>query len=338
VLAFLLRRTLLLIPVVLTVAVVTFALMHRAPGGPWDADKPIPEASRAMLDARFGLDKPLWANPPALGAAWAGGERHPLALARAGLDAQFPGYLANLARLDLGPSYQSRGTVEVRDVLAERFPTSAKLGLVALLFAVAVGLPLGVAAALRQNGWVDYLCLTVATAGSAVPAFVSGILLVIFASAVLGVAPLRRPEEWAGFGPAYLLPGAVLGLATLAYVARLARASLLEVKRQDFVRTARAKGLAEGSVVGGHMLRNALLPVVTVLGPAAADLITGSFVVETIFNVPGMGREFVTSIARRDYPMIMGTTLFYAVLVALANAAVDVAYALLDPRIGADGD
>lgn len=335
--AFLLRRALLLIPVVLTVAVVTFALMHRAPGGPWDADKPIPAASRAMLDARFGLAKPLWVNRPALSAAWAAGERNPLALARAGLDSQFFGYLAGLVRLDLGPSYQSRGTVEVRDVLAERFPASFRVGVVAVVFAAGVGLPLGLAAALRQNGWTDYLCLAVATAGSAVPSFVSGILLVIFASAVLGVAPVRRPEEWDGFGPAYLLPGIVLGLGTLAYVARLTRASVLEVKRQEFVLTARAKGLAEPAVVGGHVLRNALLPVVTVLGPAAADLITGSFVVETIFNVPGMGREFVASISRRDYPMIMGTTLFYAVLVALANAAVDVCYAVLDPRIAADG-
>ena len=331
--SFLLRRVLWLVPVMLTVALVTFFLMHRAPGGPWDSDKPMPESARAILDARFNLDKPLWFNRASIAAAWTAGERNPWRLAEAGLDSQFVRYLIGLARLDLGPSYQSRGTVDVQDVLIERFPTSAKLGLVGILFAAVIGVPLGVVAALRQNSWVDYLCLSASTLGSSIPTFVSGILLLILLSSTFGVAPIRRPEAWNGLSTAYLLPGLVLGLGTMSYVARLMRSALLEIKRQDFVRTARAKGLAEGRVVGRHMLRNALVPVVTVLGPAAADLVTGSFIIETIFNVPGLGREFVTSIARRDYSMIMGTTLFYAVLVALANVLVDVSYGALDPRL-----
>jgi oligopeptide transport system permease protein len=187
--------------------------------------------------------------------------------------------------------------------------------------------------ALKQRSWLDYGALAVSTLGVAVPTFVSGLLLLIFMSRQLNVSPLRRPEEWHGFGPAYLLPGMVLGLGTMAYVARLTRASVLEIKRHDFVRTARAKGLGESSVVGRHVLRNALIPVLTILGPAAADLITGSIIIERIFNVPGLGTEFVASIAARDYSMIMGTTLFYAVLIALANVSVDLAYGLIDPRI-----
>ncbi len=332
-LAFLIRRILWLVPVMLTVIIVTFFLMYRAPGGPWDTEKPIPESARAMLNARFALDQPVWFNQPALARAWNGGLRNAVALAGALLNSQFFRYLGGLARFDLGPSYQSKGTVGVRDVLAERFPTSAKLGLVAIVFAVVVGLPLGVASAMRQNSWIDYLCLTASTLGIAVPTFVSGILLLILLSSKFNIAPLRRPEEWDGLGGAYLLPGIVLGLGTMAYLARLMRVTLLETKRHDFVRTARAKGVSEPWVVGRHMLRNALIPVVTVIGPAAADLVTGSFIIETIFNVPGMGREFVTSIARRDYSMILGTTLFYALLVALANVLVDVSYGVLDPRI-----
>jgi oligopeptide transport system permease protein len=334
-LSYLLRRVFWLVPVVLTVSVVTFFLMYQAPGGPWDTDKPIPESARKQLNARFHLDDPVWLNREKLDATWNRGVRNPLTLGQALLDSQFFNYLGGLVRLDLGPSYQSKGTENVQDVLARKFPTSAKLGLVAVVFAVVVGLPLGIIAALRQNSWVDYLTLSISTVGVSVPTFVSGILLLILLSANFGVSPIRRPEEWHGLGRAYLLPGIVLGLGTTAYIVRLTRSSLLEIKRQDFVRTARAKGLREGPIVGRHMLRNSLIPVITVLGPAAADLITGSFIIEKIFNVPGMGREFFESIARRDYSMIMGTTLFYAVLIAIANVLVDLSYGLIDPRIRA---
>jgi oligopeptide transport system permease protein len=335
-LGYLLRRVLWLVPVIVTVSVVTFFLMHRAPGGPWDAENDkLAETTRRSLNARFHLDDPIWVNGRKLEARWDDGERNPLTLGGAFLDSQFFNYMAGLVRFDLGPSYQSKGTEDVQDVLWERFPTSARLGLVAVVFAVAVGLPLGMIAALRQNSWVDYLTLSISTVGVSVPTFVSGILLLIFLSTNFGVSPIRRPEEWDGFGRAYLLPGIVLGLGTMAYVVRLTRTSLLEIKRQDFVRTARAKGLREAPIVTRHMFRNALIPVITVLGPATADLITGSFIIEQIYNVPGMGREFFESIARRDYSMIMGTTLFYAALVAIANVVVDISYGLIDPRIRA---
>ena len=330
---FIVRRVLWLVPVMLTVAAITFALMHMAPGGPWDRQKPIPAATRATLDAKFGLDDPAWVNPAAFGAARDRGVVNPVTLGRAYLDSQFFGYLANMLRLDLGPSYQARGTQTVQSIIADKFPVSAKLGLVALIFAVSVGIPLGILGALRQRSWADQVTLAVSTLGVAVPSFVTAILLLIFLSRQFDVSPLRRPEAWDGVGQAYLLPGVVLGLGVLAIIVRLTRSSLLETKRQDYVRTARAKGLGEGRVVGQHMLRNALIPVITVLGPAAAELVTGSIIIETIFNVPGLGREFVDSITARDYSMIMGTTLFYAVLVALANVAVDVGYRLLDPQI-----
>jgi len=330
---FIVRRVVWLVPVLLAVAAITFALMHRAPGGPWDRQKPIPAATRANLDAKFGLDKPAWINPAAFAAAREQGRINPVALGRAYLDSQFFAYLGNLVRLDLGPSYQARGTQTVRSIIGDKFPVSAKLGIVALVFAVLVGVPLGVLGALRQRSWADQLTLAVSTAGVAVPSFVTAILLLIFLSRQFHVSPLRRPEAWDGFGRAYLLPGVVLSLGVLAVIVRLTRSSLLEVKRQDHVRTARAKGLGEGRVVTRHMLRNGLIPVFTVLGPAGAELVTGSIIIETIFNVPGLGREFVDSIAARDYSMIMGTTLFYAVLVALANVVVDVGYMVLDPRI-----
>jgi oligopeptide transport system permease protein len=236
-------------------------------------------------------------------------------------------------RFDLGPSYASKGAESVQELIARKFPISLKLGVVAIIFSVLVGIPLGVLAALKQNTWIDYLCLGTSTLGISVPTFVSGLLLLLFLSRTFSFSPIRSPEEWEGFGPAYLLPGIVLGLGTMAYIARLTRSSMLEIKRQDFVRTARAKGLGSRSVISAHMLRNALIPIVTILGPAAADLVTGSIIIESIFGAPGLGREFVESISKRDYSVIMGTAIFYAVLVALANVLVDLSYGLVDPRI-----
>jgi oligopeptide transport system permease protein len=334
-LGYLVRRVLWVIPVVLTVALITFVLMQRAPGGPWDSDKPVSPSALDTLNRRFGLDKPLWLNVDAARDLSDAGVANPLRLGQALADSQFGNYLTGILTFDLGPTYQSRGAQTVQDVIGNRLPASIKVGLVAVAFAVLVGLPLGILSALRQNSWLDYASLFTSTIGVSVPTFVSGILLLIFLSQNFGVSPVRRPEEWDGFGRAYLVPGIVLGLGTMAYLARLTRSTLLEVKRHDYVRTARAKGLSERPVVTRHMLRNALIPVLTVLGPATADLLTGSFVIETIFGVPGLGREFVVSISRRDYSMIMGTTVFYAALVALANVTVDVGYGLIDPRIRA---
>ncbi len=332
-LEFALRRLLWIIPVIVAVSAVTFFLMYRAPGGPWDREKTLPAATVKALDAKFGLDKPLWFNPEAFSEARDAGVKNPITLADEITDSRFLNYMKGVFRFDLGPSYASKGAESVQELIARKFPISLKLGVVAIIFSVIVGIPLGVLAALKQNTWIDYLCLGTSTLGISVPTFVSGLLLLLFLSRTFAFSPIRKPEEWVGFGPAYILPGIILGLGTMAYIARLTRSSMLEIKRQDFVRTARAKGLASRSVISGHMLRNALIPIVTILGPAAADLVTGSIIIESIFGAPGLGREFVESISKRDYSVIMGTAIFYAVLVALANVAVDLSYGLVDPRI-----
>lgn len=327
------RRILWVIPVIVAVAAVTFFLMYRAPGGPWDREKTLPAATIKALDAKFGLDKPLWVNPEAVELALSDGVRNPLTLGAAFIDSRFLNYMTGVFRFDLGPSYASKGAESVQELIARKFPVSLKLGIIAIIFSVTIGVPLGVIAALRQNTWLDYLSLGTSTLGVSVPTFVSGLLLLLLLSRTFSFSPIRDPEEWVGFGPAYFLPGIVLGLGTMAYIARLTRTSMLEIKRQDYVRTARAKGLASRNVITAHMLRNALIPIVTVLGPAAADLVTGSIIIESIFGAPGLGREFVESISKRDYSVIMGTAIFYAVLVAVANVVVDLSYGFVDPRI-----
>jgi oligopeptide transport system permease protein len=331
---FMLRRLLWVIPVVVVVAGSTFFLMHQATGGPWDQEKPMPPQALATMNAKFGLDKPQWFDVSGFNDARQEGERNPYSLAGELLDSQFFGYMRNVLTGDLGPTYASRGTETVQQVIRDQFPVSAKLGLVAICFAIAVGVPLGIIGALRQNSWVDYLSLLTSTIGVSVPTFVSGLLLLIFMSRQFNVSPIKRPEAWQGaFSSAYILPGIVLGLGTTAYITRLTRTSMLEIMKNDYVRTARAKGLRERVVVTRHMMRNALIPVITILGPASADLITGSIIIETIFNAPGIGREFVTSIGKRDYSVIMGLTIFYSVLIALANVFVDLSYGFIDPRI-----
>lgn len=332
--SFVLRRAFWIVPVVLVVAAVTFFMMHQAPGGPWDREKPMPQQAVEQLNARFGLDKPAWINPDAVQDDWAAGTRNPLTLAFSFADSQFFHYIGRLLTFDLGPTYESRGAETVQQVIARQFPVSMKIGLVAIVFASLVGIPLGAISALRQNSWVDYTSVMISSIGISVPTFVSGLLLLIFLSQNFGVSPIKRPEAWKGlFSSAYIVPGIILGLGTMAYIARLTRSSVLEIKRFDFVRTARAKGLHEPRVVLGHVLRNALLPVVTILGPAAADLITGSIIIETIFNAPGLGKTFVTAISKRDYSLIMGVTIFYSVLIAIANVLVDIAYVYIDPRM-----
>jgi oligopeptide transport system permease protein len=331
---FVIRRLLWMIPVVVVVAGSTFFLMHQATGGPWDQEKPMPPQALATLNAQFGLDKPQWFDVDGFNDARKDGERNPVSLAGELLDSQFFNYMKNILTGDLGPTYASRGTETVQQVIRDQFPVSAKLGLVAICFAICVGVPLGIIGALRQNSWIDYLSLLTSTIGVSVPTFVSGLLLLIFMSRQFNISPIKRPEAWQGaFSSAYVLPGIVLGLGTTAYITRLTRTSMLEIMNNDYVRTARAKGLRERIVVSRHMMRNALIPVVTILGPASADLITGSIIIETIFNAPGIGREFVTSIGKRDYSVIMGLTIFYSVLIALANVLVDLSYGFIDPRI-----
>ncbi len=201
----------------------------------------------------------------------------------------------------------------------------------ALSIAIVVGIPIGMMAALGQNTWRDYVGLFFATAGISVPSFVMGIFLIIIFGSWLHLISIV-PRSWDSIS-VWILPALVLGFNTTAYTARLTRSSMLEVMRQDYIRTARAKGLAERVVIFIHMLKNALIPVVTILGPALAGLVTGSFIIETMFGFPGMGRAYVTAIGQRDYSMILGTTIIYAVLVAVANLSVDIVYVLIDPRI-----
>ena len=323
-----LRRLFWMIPVLLTVALITFVLMHTAPGGPWDRDlsaRQVDAATQKVLNAHYGLDKPLWRQFVAY---------------VVGDFTQEGKFDCGLVCGDLGPSYRIRGS-SVQDILFDppkgksaiysRFGYSMRLGFLAVSLAAIIGIPIGVAAALKQNSWVDYLSLMIATIGISLPSFVMAIfMIIIFASMLHWVSVI--PKDWDEI-KAWILPAAVLGFGTMAYVARLTRTSMLEVLRQDYVRTARAKGLHERVVVARHMLRNAMIPVVTILGPALAALVTGSFIIETMFSFPGMGRAFVTAIGQRDYSMIMGTTLIYVFLVSAANLAVDFLYVFIDPRI-----
>jgi oligopeptide transport system permease protein len=335
--AFTVRRLLWAIPVLFFVSLVTFYLMHQAPGGPFDKDnnkKQVDGATLKALNSKFGLDKPQYFNPAGVSTLWSKGERNPLTLGRTYLDSQFFNYVFNASHGDLGPSYRQRGK-SVQDILLERWPYSLRLGIFALLFAVIVGIPLGIIAALKQNTIVDYISLFFATIGVSVPTFVTGLLVIIIFGTGLRWISIST-NDWDTWRP-YIAPGLVLGLATMSFITRITRATMLEIKRQDYVRTARAKGLAERAVISRHMLRNALIPVVTLLGPALVDLVTGAVITEAIFSVPGVGRFFVESIFARDYSMIMGTTLIYAALIVLANMVVDLSYGFLDPRIRSQG-
>ena len=321
------RRLLWLVPVLFFVAFLTFALMHAAPGGPWDRDpnaRQVDKTTQELLNRRYGLDKPLYFN-------LSGGNP---------FDSQFWKYIFGIVRGDLGPSYRMRG-MDVQDILFKapedqpfwqsRFGYSMRLGLYALAIAVILGIPLGMIAALKRNTIADYIALLLSTIGVSVPSFVLLLLMLIVVVKGLGIGKFAQ-HDWGNVGE-WIVPSLILGFGTFAYVTRLTRSSMLEVMQQDYVRTARAKGLAERVVITRHMLRNALIPVVTILGPALAALVTGSFIIETMLSFPGAGREYVRAISNRDYSMIMATTLVYAILIALANLTVDLVYAFLDPRI-----
>jgi oligopeptide transport system permease protein len=325
---YLIRRLLWLIPVLLVVSVITFILMHNTPGGPWDRDleaRQVDKRTQELLNEYYGLNKPLWRQY----AAYMIGDWNK--------EGEFEwGLIAG----NMGPSYRQRGRT-VDEILFKapkdqtfwqsKFGYSARLGLGALAIAIFIGIPIGIISALGQNTWRDYLGLFIATAGISVPSFVVGIIMIIVFGSWLGWIKIVT-KEWNTFG-VWVVPAVVLGFNTTAFTARLTRASMIEVMRQDYVRTARAKGLAERVIIFIHMLKNALIPVVTILGPALAGLVTGSFIIELMFSFPGMGRAYVQAISQRDYSMILGTTVFYAVLVALANLSVDVVYAFIDPRI-----
>ncbi|MEE8346590.1 MAG: ABC transporter permease [Dehalococcoidia bacterium] len=300
---YIIRRVLWMIPLLWAVATVTFFLMHLVPGGPFDQEKQLPPAALANLEERYNLDNPL--------------------LEQYGL------YLWDLAHGDLGISFRQER--EVTDILRDGFWVSAQLGLVTFVFAMVVGMTLGVFSALNQNNFLDYVGVFLATVGASLPNFVAATLLVLLFSVQLGWFDVLGWEF--GNYKKMTLPVLSLGLLPAAYIARITRASMLEVLRQDYIRTARSKGLREYVVVLRHAVKNALIPVLTVAGPIFAILVTGSFIVERIFQINGVGRPFVDAVFRRDYGVIMGTTIFYASVVAVANLVVDILYAAVDPRI-----
>src|SRR6266487_4540732 len=299
---FIARRIFLMVPTLWAIATVAFFLVHAAPGGPFQSEKEIPATAKEQLMRKYGLDQPL--------------------------RVQYLRFLSNTARLDFGPSYKFPAR-QVREIIAEALPVSAELGGWALLVALSVGVPIGIFAALNQNQPADFAAMGLALAGVSIPNFVLGPLLVLALSLSLYLFP---PALWQG-PQSRVLPVVTLATAYVAYIARLTRAGMLEVLRQDFIRTARAKGLSERVVVFKHALKLGILPVVSFIGPAAARIIMGSIVVETIFAIPGLGRHLVNGAFNRDYTLVMGVVLFYAAFLMMLNLLVDLAYTRLDPRV-----
>lgn len=307
-LRFALNRIFWLVPTLLAMAAITFGIMHATPGSPFNvSDKQRPE-DIARLEALYGLDRPL--------------------------PEQFVLYVWNALHFDFGISYSARPQT-VNDIIARTFPISLHLGVMALVFAIVIGMLLGVLAAVNQNGWIDYFSVTLSILFYSMPSFVMGFLLILIFAVYLPDLGLNmgfrvggwdRPQDW-------ILPTIALGAAPLATLARYTRSSMIEVIRSDFVRTARAKGLTNQGVVSKHVLKNALIPVVTLIGPIFAAVGTGSFFVEEVFNIPGMGKFFVTSMQTKDQTMILAVVLLYGVFLAVMNLLVDLLYGLIDPRI-----
>jgi ABC-type dipeptide/oligopeptide/nickel transport system permease component len=348
---YIIRRLLYMVVVILVVSMITFGLMHAIPGGPFSREKALPAETLKVLEARYHLDDPLWkqytdyiynvliphvtTTPPSteladdflidikIGPVW-------------------------LRWMNFGPSFKSRSRT-VNDIFRDNLPISAQLGTMALMIAVVIGMPLGILAALKQNTLWDYFGMGIAIFGVSVPVIVLGPIFVwVFGVALKWFPPTgwgAKPPWLFGFLPSNLgwdyfryaiMPSVALGLGSSAVIARLTRATLLQTVREDYIRTARSKGLHERMVIIRHALKNSLIPVVTILGPLFAALVTGTFVTELMFGIPGMGKYFVTSITNRDYPVIMGTILLYAVFLVVANLLVDIVYAYLDPRIRYD--
>jgi ABC-type dipeptide/oligopeptide/nickel transport system permease component len=303
--AYIIRRVLLLIPTLLAIYTLTFFLIHATPGGPWSqGEKPVHPVVLERLNEAYGLNDPLWK--------------------------QYTSYLWNALQGDFGPSFSQRSRT-VTDIIVQTFPVSLSLGLVAMTIALLIGVTLGTLGALKHNGPIDYISSFVAIVGISTPSYVIVSLLVLILSSELGLLPTGG---WDGiFSTKIIIPAFALSLYPAAVLARYTRSSMLDVLNADYVRTARAKGLQERWVVIRHAIRNALIPVLTVSGIILADVITGSFFVETIYSVPGLGRYFVSSITERDYPVILGTVLLFGFVISVMNLIVDLIYPLIDPRI-----
>jgi len=342
---YIIRRVIGFIPVLFTVALFTFVLVRAIPGGPFDfaGDRALPPQVTANIQAKYHLD---WPTHMQFLSYLVGDDV--VAKVFGGIYAETAGNSRGLIRGDLGPSLRYRSQ-SVNDIVSGTFPISFQLGLLALVIGISIGLPAGIIAALKQNTWLDYSATFIAVLGVSIPSMVLGPLFIWLISVKLGLLPAAtwgtKPPFLLGFFPSNLdwdfwshaiLPAMALGIGMSAAIARLTRASLLQVIREDYIRTARAKGLQERVVIAIHALKNSLIPVVTIIGPLFAAVVTGSFIVEQIFGIGGMGKHFVTSIGNRDYPLIMGATLVYTLILIVANLLVDVAYAWLDPRIRYD--
>ena len=302
---YILKRICMMLITLFMIVLLTFILMHSVPGGPFTTEKQVAPAVLKALEAKYHLDDPLWK--------------------------QFVDYVKGLLTFELGPSFKFTGKT-VNDFIENGFPFSATLGLITLVFVLLTALPMGVVAALRNGKWQDMVTMALATLGVTIPSFIIAPTLIYFFSYVLAWCPTYGVDKWQG----YILPVIALGGYSISFLARLMRSSLLEVMGQDYIRTARAKGISEVRVVLKHALRNALIPVITVLGPTIANLLTGSFVIEKIFAIPGMGSYFVNSVTQRDYTTIMGMTVFYAAFLIVMVFVVDIFYCLIDPRIKYD--
>ena len=302
---YILKRVLLALLTIWIVITVTFFVMHSIPGGPFASEKAISAEAQAALEAKYGLDKPL-------------GE-------------QYVTYLRDVVtKLDFGPSLKQRGR-QVIDIILDGMKTSAKLGLIAAFSAAIAGIVLGALAALRRNTVLDKIIMVITTAFVSMPSFIMGSFLLIVFSVKLGWVPANGATA-----EGQILPIITLALYPMSYITRLTRSSMLDVLGQDYIRTARAKGVSGKKIIFGHALKNSLIPVITYFGPMLAFIVTGSMVVEQIFAVPGIGRQFVSSITNRDYTMIMGTTIFLASLIVIMNLISDLLYKVADPRIDYD--
>ena len=299
---YILKRLLLAILTVWIVITVTFFVMHAVPGGPFLSEKAISASAQAALEAKYGLDKPLLV--------------------------QYGTYLKDIVtRFDFGPSLKQRGRMVI-DIIADGMKTSVKLGIIAAAIAGVFGIVLGAIAALRRNKLIDKIIMVITTAFVSMPSFIMGTLLLIFFAITLKVLPANGAARGG-----LILPIITLSLYPMAYITRLTRSSMLDVLGQDYIRTAKAKGVSGVKIIFGHALKNSLIPVITYFGPMLAYIVTGSLVVEKIFAVPGIGRAFVKSITDRDYPMVMGTTIVLAVLIVVMNLVSDILYKIVDPRI-----